>query len=850
MPNFFHDISPIDPPRILGIRNLSLYSLEIEQASWDISLSSPRILVASEPQLAIPTISAGFDESESFPTISEVLPDAKVPLKSHLIDYKLLDTQDFEYSVGSNLIPLTYENLVSISTKESISYHFDLIQEVVLVTDNLFEGKEILPAESFPAEFRTLSDILEIKISGNLFQSIRHPDKVMGMNYSDRHWKVEKVPTPSQEKPTRRPQKETGDLKPLNLNDVHKSQGRKTRDQPSIWDMIFVLLQPPLTFEKTDDLFLPSPLRPYQCIGVQFLMDNQHALLADDMGTGKTVMTIVALKILMQQNKISNALILCPTSVLYEWERHLDEWAPELVVCLVRGNQDFRSIKWESQAHVYVTTYDTLRSDVQNKLLPEKKWVSFDVVIIDEAHHIKNQKSSRARAIKKLKPRYRWALTGTPVQNKIEDIEALYDFIFPGLLTKSDLSDLQGLMEKIKPFFKRRRKQEVLSELPPKQTQEIWLEMTEEQREIYDRMEQEGQIEIEALGSGVSKTHIFAIIQKLKQICNFLPNNITSPKLDALKEQVEEIIESGNKLIVFSQYVQEGVNKIENALRPFGTATIVGGQSDSVRRNEINKFKRSDKIPILIASVISGGEGLNLVEASYVVHFDHWWNPAVMWQAEDRVHRRGQEHKVNIYSYWMKNSIDERIYNILKRKGLLIENVVDGLSEKRIEESLTWDDFLEMAGFHKIEQQKPVFDSKKWQSMSFDEIRRLLFEIEPREFEELVMELMHYLGYPNVKVTKATGDGGIDVISARNTGNGVEKVVAQCKRYKETQSVGSPIAREFFGAIKDDKNIVKGFLITTSTFTPECINFCYRNGIELIPGLRIAEYVKKFGLKV
>ena len=793
----------------------------------------------------------------------------------------MLASQIFENFDGSNPIPITHK--VTRKSNEIISSLFEGINIVEQISNNILDSESfpsvrisqatrpqllkdfsvqvtenILTLEGFlpvSTEQGLLSDLIKdikVQVSENLFSKLKPPDKILGMNYSDRHWKVEKVSSISQEKTSKRPIKQTGDLKSIDYPLKNGKKERKTRKLPSFWDLIFVLLQPPLTLSKADDLFLPSPLRGYQYKGVDFLISNEHALLADDMGTGKTVMTIVSLKILMQRNTISHALILCPKSVIYEWEHHFDLWAPELVISVVRGVQNIRAIKWESPAHIYLTTYDTLRSDVQNETLSKKKFDYFNAVIVDEAHHIKNKKTSRASELRKLKPIFRWALTGTPIQNKLEDLEALFDFIYPKFLTPYDLYE-EKIKMKIAPHFLRRRKIDILPDLPPKQLQDIWLEMSEEQRKIYETTEHKSQLEIEALGPAVTKQNLFNIMQKLKQICNFPPGEKSSPKLETLKDQLEEILDSGNKLIIFSQYITEGVDKLKVALEPYGVSIIEGGQSDSIRTNEILKFKNeipesSTKSSILIASVRSGGEGLNLTEASYVIHFDHWWNPAVIWQAEDRVHRIGQTKSVNIYSYWMKDTIEERIFNILERKGLLIENVVDGLADKNFDDLYTFDDLYEILGMKRNEKQKPLFNPKDWQSLSLEEIRDHLYEIKPKEFEELVMELMHYLGYPNVRVTKATGDGGIDVISSRNTDHGVEKVAAQCKRYRG--SIGSPIARDFFGAIKDDKNIVKGLLITTSEFTPDCIEFCTRNGIEFLSGLRVADYVRKFGLPI
>lgn len=676
---------------------------------------------------------------------------------------------------------------------------------------------------------------------------------IFGMNYADRHW--HKI-SYSEEDISRQPKQSKSDKQQREGVFVEpKKRGRKPKNQqplPTIWDLLFAILQPPLAFGEMESLSLPDKIPDYQWQGIKFLMDNEHALLADDMGTGKTIMTIVALKILVQQAKVHNILVLCPLSVLYQWKEELEKWASELTSYIIRNPQrDVRKSLWNTPMHIYITTYDTYRSDVENDVFPKEKSSFFDVVILDEAHHVKNAKTKSSRAIKKLQPRRRWALTGTPIQNKIEDLASIFEFVYPGYLTSFDLRSEQ-IQSRIKSYFLRRRKKDVMPELLPKIYAPIELELDEDQDIAY-RLEEAGiRSEFDnilARGEKVTKQHIFAKLAKLKQICNFAPRKFTSPKTDFLKEQIEEIIEGGNKVIVFSQYINEGVSKIEKILEPYGFAKIVGGQSDAIRRSEIENFKKRKEIPILLASVRSGGEGLNLTEASYVVHFDHWWNPAVMWQAEDRVHRRGQTKGVNIYSYWMKDTIDDRIRQKLREKNILFEQVIDGLAEDQIEEYISTDEWLEILGVKKMEiAKKPIAETSIWQSMSLSEIREKLYEISPADFEGLVRELMHYLGYPNVKITGKSHDGGIDVLSTRNIESGIERVAAQCKRYHQNVSVHS--ARDFFGAISNDKSIKLGFLVTTGEFTNECLQFCQSSGmIRAISGIELAKYVKQFGLQ-
>ncbi|HUJ32758.1 MAG TPA: SNF2-related protein [Candidatus Acidoferrum sp.] len=668
-----------------------------------------------------------------------------------------------------------------------------------------------------------------------------------------------------------------------------------TTHKLSIWDLIYPLLLPPLNLQFTPQLDVLQKLRPYQRDGITFLVTNREALLADEMGTGKTVMALVALRILFRKGAAKRALIVCPVGVLRVWQDHLEDWASELEFTVVRGSREVRKRDWECPAHVYVATYDTLAGDfltlikkntamtcskcgktsrfrtkvhlngpddlgnlecphcgqkldelpVKEALVDESILNSFDVVILDEAQYIKNPKTDRSRAVRTLDSKYRWALTGTPIENSLEDLKSLFDFLKPGYLHVAG-SNRDAIREMSKPYFLRRLKKDVLSDLPPKMKQESWLELDDHQREEYDTALGNGRSELSALGDKATKVHIFSLITKLKRICNFSSQFETSPKAEAMLDLVDEVQKNGQKVIIFTQWADRyGVETLRRLLSPWGVEVLVGGMSDGDRQLAIERFKKDPGKAVLLATVRTGGVGLTLTEANYVIHFDHWWNPAVMWQAEDRVHRPGQMRGVNIYSFWIQNTIEERIFSKLREKGLLFEEVINGLSEEKIESVITTEEWLEILGVPGPSGQKARARQEYARaSRSLSETLEELATLDPFEFEEIVKAVFQRLGFSGVRTTKRSHDGGIDILGQRDSLGGAEKFVAQCKR---VERAGVEVARELLGAIAADQEVAKGYLVTSGLVTPECRAFCEKDGrLAVIEGPLLARYINDF----
>jgi SNF2 family DNA or RNA helicase len=302
------------------------------------------------------------------------------------------------------------------------------------------------------------------------------------------------------------------------------------------------------------------------------------------------------------------------------------------------------------------------------------------VVVLDEAQRIKTAGSELASAVKRLSRARSWALTGTPLENRLDDLLSILEFVAPGGFDPAQKA--VGLRRLLGEVQVRRRRRDVLPDLPPKSSSVVPLDLSSRHRAAYLRAETEGIVKLEAMGRELRVTHVLELILRLKQICNFCPETGESAKLDELRTRLEAVVETGEKALVFSQFVEEpfGVRRLARELTPFAPLLLTGDLDPSARATRIAEFYREPRRQVLLLSLRAGGVGLNLTCASYVFHFDRWWNPAVEAQAEDRVHRIGQERAVHTYAYLCCDTIEQRVQEILTEKRALFADVIDGVA--------------------------------------------------------------------------------------------------------------------------------------------------------------------------
>ena len=470
-------------------------------------------------------------------------------------------------------------------------------------------------------------------------------------------------------------------------------------------DRLRYLLQPPLEQLYTDkNLVFPFVPFPYQWEGVSFLYSRDAAVLADEMGLGKTMQAITTVRLLLRNGDIRSVLFVCPKPLVTNWKREFEVWAPEIPVLVIEGDQVRRQWQWGLQdMPVKIANYELLHRD--REFFAPRKGIAkhFDLVVLDESQRIKNQRSATAAAARSISRTRNWAMTGTPIENSSEDLVGIFEFLSPGFLSSDMKPAVLG--RTVSDYILRRTKDLVLKDMPPRLYRDAGMYMTPEQQQTYTMAETRGALRLSEMGEAATIQHVFELVLRLKQICNFDPCSGDSPKLQRLEADLEEVAASGRKAIVFSQWT-DTLFRLRTALKRFGPLEYHGKIPHAKRDAVIEKFRNTPDKHVLLMSYGAGSVGLNLQFCNYVFLFDRWWNPAIEDQAINRAHRIGVKGAVTVTRFLMLNTIEERIDRILQEKRDLFDTILSGSKEKQ-KLGLTQD---EVFGLFKLKSPKGTIE--------------------------------------------------------------------------------------------------------------------------------------------
>lgn len=452
-------------------------------------------------------------------------------------------------------------------------------------------------------------------------------------------------------------------------------------------------------FEEPSEL--SGIMRGYQKNGYKWLRTLENCgfggILADDMGLGKTLQMIAVLLAAWEEGRKGCSLVVCPSSLVFNWAEELHRFAPQLEVLTITGNQEQRQKKLEGWqgSDVLVTSYDLLKRDIQYY-----EELQFQYEIIDEAQYIKNHTTAAAKAVKVIKSRMRFALTGTPIENRLSELWSIFDYLMPGFLygydvfkrefetaiAKNEDEDAMKRLQKMTgPFILRRLKKDVLKDLPDKLEEVRYVQLEDAQRKAYDAQVVHMQTRLAEQDNeefAKNKLQILAELTRLRQICcdpSLCFDNYRgeSAKLEACLELIQSAIDGGHKILLFSQFT----TMLEILRRNLEEAGIsyysITGETPKEQRLKLVKEFNEDSTNVFLISLKAGGVGLNLTGADVVIHYDPWWNLAAQEQATDRAHRIGQTKKVTVYKLIVKNTVEEKILKLQETKRNLADSIVN-----------------------------------------------------------------------------------------------------------------------------------------------------------------------------
>ncbi|HVO76178.1 MAG TPA: SNF2-related protein [Ignavibacteriaceae bacterium] len=467
-------------------------------------------------------------------------------------------------------------------------------------------------------------------------------------------------------------------------------------------DLLSSILQPSSGLKEAEKEEILFELFDFQKEGTEFLGKNQHSLIAEEMGTGKTIQAVAAVRILFRQKSIKSALVICPqvdtgnieattrTGNPSGWAGHFSMHAPELSLNTVTADetnekQEKQSLieKWGSQASVFIIGYSSLIKSINYEIIDKERLKKFDCIVFDEVQNLISKNiTNYFSGLEGSKLKYIFGLTSLPFASIKNGIEPLF---------KTENHQLEIIQ---------RKKSDAGKELPAVIKQDYWLELDANQKIEYSNILSQGREKLAQLVQAgnpfLIQSNVFTLIHQLKQSCNFFSSSETSPKSELLLNQLEIISKTKKKVLIFSQYDKMGTQRLEQVLKKAGISSMVYQTSMPAREMEkiVRNFRTSKDTTALIFGLKAGGLNISLPDVHYIIHYDNWWNPVTLWQVEEKINCLEKDEPLNIYTYLNGDSIDLKINEMLVKRGLLEKNIIENLSPENIYEFFSSEDWL------------------------------------------------------------------------------------------------------------------------------------------------------------
>jgi superfamily II DNA or RNA helicase len=619
---------------------------------------------------------------------------------------------------------------------------------------------------------------------------------------------------------------------------------------PGPIDLLQPLLEPSVLGSDNASWSLPAELRSAQIEAVNALLSHDIYLLADDPGTGKTVAACVALMNQFQQHQILRALLVCHASGIRSIAHTLACWTPGLQVTAIRGAEDQRSLDWSTPAHVYLVTEETLRSDIESGVL-KKENLHFDLILLDDVQVTGLRFRDFPGALNQLSSDIRWAVAGA-LPDTAEDWTGLFKFLAPEEIKGTAGISLPDVKRKFQKYYLRRTKEQMRSELPPRSRELLWLDLTELQAKRYEEVLAEERHRLSQLGEAAQPTHIETALSRLQIATNFAPGVLDGAKVRALVDLIEQISASGAKVVVFSQFRGEGIDRLHPVLEPYGVLRLEKGEPEEQRERILSAFRDQDHWHVLLLETgVNVGEDI-LVEATYIIHFDHHWNPANRLKAELKLQPLiFRAVPVTIYEFWIADTIDEPLYRILDEKNLLPANVPEGTRPTELEDRITLREWLDQIlciprGEEPVRVRLPEPQGTGILPGTAV-LRSKLAELSADTLMAAVETLMKALGYHDVEPLGEPDEEGGYVLAWQETPEGIERVLV--KYLAANKNVGIAEARTLMADMKGRGDCTGAYLITTSDFTSACRNYADESDgqLALVSGSELYRHLHILG---